>query len=495
MARKSGILLPLTSLPSRYGIGDLGPEAIRFAEFLKNAGQKVWQVLPLTVVDGGNGNSPYSPPSAFAGNFLLISPEMMLESGLLNKEDLEGLPAFAQGRVDYELVRTFKEGLLRRAWSHFKSMGERTEYEKFFALNRYWLESYSFFVTIKEMQAGKSWVQWPDGLKYRHHEALHKTWEACSEEIEFHRFVQFVFHSQMETFRSCLKQLDIELVGDMPIYMTIDSSDIWVNPHLFELNEHLEPVSVAGVPPDYYSKTGQLWGNPLYRWNTMESDGFQWWMSRLRHLLNCFDKVRIDHFRGLIDYWALPADAETAEKGLWRDAPHAHFFERLCWEFPDRPFWAENLGFLTPNIDAARRGMGLPGMIVLHFAFDDPSHNFYAPHNHTTDNVVYTGTHDNNTSLGWFEEEASPKEIANLIRYLGKEVTRDSICGDMVRMAMSSVAETVIIQMQDYLELGAKARINIPGTAFGNWEWRMMCGQISDELASHIRAITEFYGR
>ncbi|MDR2174396.1 MAG: 4-alpha-glucanotransferase [Synergistaceae bacterium] len=495
MVRKSGVLLSLTSLPSKHGIGDLGPEASRFAEFLKNAGQTVWQVLPLTAVDGGNGNSPYSPPSAFAGNPLLISLESLAASGLLDGEDLRDMPAFPHGRIDYDLVRTSKDALLRRAWSNFKDAKQWTEYDGFFSANRHWLEPYSFFAAIKEIQGGRCWYEWPDGLKFRQHEALHKIWETRSDEIMYHRFVQFVFYSQLAAFKDCLDQFNIEFVGDMPIYMTLDSADVWTNPHLFELDESMRPVSVAGVPPDYFSETGQLWGNPLYRWDAMEADGFQWWVNRLRHLLTCFDKIRIDHFRGLIGYWSSPAGSKTAEKGCWRGVPHERFFERLTWEFPSRPFWAENLGILTPDIDAARRGLGLPGMLILHFAFGNPAKNPYAPHNHTPDNVVYTGTHDNNTSLGWFENEGSPQEIANLILYMGKEVNRDTICGDMIRMAMSSVAETAVIPMQDHLELGAKDRMNIPSTPGGNWRWRMMPGQATDELASRILAMTKLYGR
>ncbi|MDR2529341.1 MAG: 4-alpha-glucanotransferase [Synergistaceae bacterium] len=495
MVRKSGVLLSVTSLPSKYGIGDLGPEASRFAEFLKKAGQRVWQVLPLTVVDGGSGNSPYSPPSAFAGNPLLISPKVMAASGLIGADDLKDAPAFTHGRIDYDLVRGCKNKLLRLAWLNFKKAGQRTEYEGFFKDNRHWLEPYSFFAALKEDHGGKCWYDWPEHLKYRHHEALHRTWEALRDEIEYHRFVQFVFYSQISSLRDCLRQFDIEFVGDMPIYMTLDCADVWANPHLFELDEQLLPISVAGVPPDYFSRTGQLWGNPLYRWDAMESDGFQWWMNRLRHLLRVFDKIRIDHFRGLIGYWAVPADADTAETGCWRSAPHQRFFERLSWEFPNRPFWAENLGVLTPEIEAARKGMGLPGMLVLHFAFGDPGQNLYAPHNHTLDSVVYTGTHDNNTSLGWFEEDGTSKEISNLTLYLGKEISRSTICGDMIRMAMSSVAETAVIPMQDYLELGEEARMNVPSTPTGNWEWRMLPGQASDHLAAHIKTLSRLYGR
>jgi 4-alpha-glucanotransferase len=473
----------------------LGPEATRFAEFLKEAGQTIWQVLPLTVVDGGNGNSPYSPPSAFAGNPLLISLDALAAAGLLDKDDLENAPPLAHGRVNYDLTRTFKENFLRQAWANFKKAGQRTEYEDFFSSNRYWLESYSFFAAIKDTQEGKCWYDWPEELKYRHHEALHKTWETCKDEIEYHRFVQFIFHSQVTALRECLDEFGIEFVGDMPIYVTLDSADVWANPHLFELDDQLKPISIAGVPPDYYSKTGQLWGNPLYRWDVMEADGFQWWMNRLHHLLTLFDKIRIDHFRGLIGYWSLPADSMTAEKGYWRGVPHERFFGRLCWDFPNRPFWAENLGVLTSGIESARKGMGLSGMLVLQFAFGDPAYNPYAPHNHMRDNIVYTGTHDNNTSIGWFEKEGTAKEISNLILYLGKEITRDTICGDMIRLAMSSVADTAVIPMQDHLELGAEARINIPSTPSGNWEWRMMPGQATKELAAHILAITQLYGR
>lgn len=493
--RKSGVLLPLFSLPSKYGIGDLGPEAVKFAEFLKNAGQSLWQVLPLTAIDGGCGNSPYSPTSAFASNQLLISPEAMVYSGLLDKEDLRNLPTFIHGKIDYDLVKNAKEKLLRLAWSNFKQSGKMTEYDEFFSANRAWLEAYSFFATIKDMQHGKCWYEWPDGLKYRHHDALHSVWEAARDEVEYHRFVQFIFHSQMASFRECLNRFRIELIGDIPIYMTLDSSDVWAHPHLFELGDDLKPVFIAGVPPDYYSATGQLWGNPLYRWDAMEADGFQWWMDRLRHLLFFFDKIRIDHFRGLIGYWSVPENADTAEKGFWRSVPHERFFARLSWEFPEKPFWAEDLGILTPDIEVARKNMGLPGMSVLQFAFGNPGHNTHAPHNHTQDNVVYTGTHDNNTSKGWFEEEGSSEELSNLILYLGKEVTSETICGDMIRMAMSSVAETAVIQMQDYLELGAKSRINIPSTPKGNWEWRMMPDQLTDELAAQIRTLTQLYGR
>ena len=493
--RKSGILLPVSALPSRYGIGDLGPEALNFAGFLKDAAQTVWQVLPLTAIDGGSGNSPYSPTSAFAGSSLLISPEALAASGLISREDLGNAPAFDPSRVDYDRVREFKDGLLRKAWLNFKRTGARSEYERFFADNRHWLEGYSFFAALKEHHGGRPWYEWPEDLKFRRHEALHRTWEAMSDTIEFHRFVQFVFFSQMTSLRSHLAERGIDLVGDVPVYVTRDCADVWLHPHLFELDEALDPVSVAGVPPDYFSATGQLWGNPLYDWNAMLAEDFRWWMERLRHLLTFFDRVRIDHFRGLVGYWSLPADAKTAEIGCWRSVPHERFFEVLRRDFPTLPFWAENLGVLTPEIEALRCDMGLPGMLVLHFAFGDPARNPYAPHNHMPVNVVYTGTHDNNTSLGWFEEDASSREIANLSLYLGHEVSRHTAADEMVRIAMASVAETAVVPMQDHLGLGSSGRINVPSTPSGNWTWRMAPGQADSRLAGRLRALTELYGR
>ena len=494
-SRESGILLPLPALPSRYGIGDMGPEALKFADFLKDAAQRVWQVLPLTPIDGGCGNSPYSPTSAFAGNPLLISPEALAASGLLSEDDLSAAPLFDEGRVDYDRVRDFKGPLLRKAWRNFKRTNSRSEYERFFADNRHWLEGYSFFAALKENRDGQPWYEWPEGLKFRRHEALHRTWVEMADEIEFHRFVQFLFASQMAALRSRLSELEIKLVGDVPVYVTRDCADIWIHPHLFDLDETLAPVSVAGVPPDYFSATGQLWGNPLYNWDTMLAEDFRWWMERLRHLLTLFDRVRIDHFRGLVGYWALPADAKTAEIGCWRSVPHESFFETLRRNFPALPFWAENLGVLTPEIEALRRDLGLPGMLVLHFAFGDPSHNPYAPHNHEPVNVVYTGTHDNNTSLGWFEEDATSQDIANLSLYLGHEVTRHTAAREMVRMAMSSVAETAVVPMQDHLGLSSSGRINVPSTPGGNWTWRMESGQAGDRLAARLRALAELYGR
>lgn len=495
MRRKSGILLPVTSLPSRYGIGDLGPEAFAFAEFLRDAGQAVWQVLPLTAIDGGCGNSPYSPTSAFAGNPLLISPDALASSGLLSREDLGEAPVFEAARVDYDRVRDFKDTLLRKAWANFKRAGTRSEYESFFSDNRHWLEGYSFFAAFKGCRGGQPWYEWPEDLKFRHHEALHRAWVEMGDEIEFHRFVQYLFASQMAELRSRLADLNIELVGDVPVYVTRDCADVWLHPHLFELDETLAPTSVAGVPPDYFSATGQLWGNPLYNWDAMLESDFRWWMERLRHLLTLFDRVRIDHFRGLVGYWSLPADAKTAEIGCWRSVPYERFFAELKRNFPTLPFLAENLGVLTPDIEALRRDMGLPGMLVLHFAFGDPAGNPYAPHNHTPVNVVYTGTHDNNTSLGWFEEDASSRELANLSLYLGHEANRQTVARDMVRMAMASVAETAVVPMQDHLELNSSGRINVPSTPTGNWTWRLTPAQADERLAARIRTLTDLYGR
>lgn len=493
--RKCGVLLPMTALPSRFGVGDLGPEALRFAEFLREAGQSLWQVLPLTVTDPGCGNSPYSPTSAFAGSPLLISPEGLVASGLLEEGDLRGAPEFPPSTVDYDAVLSFKEGLLRRAWARFRRTGGHAGFDDFRGKNLDWLEGYALFAAIKGAQGGAAWHRWPDGLKRREPGALAKFQREHPGEADYHCFLQYLFAEQMAALRVRLRDLGVELVGDVPVYVTGDCADVWQHPDLFDLDDELNPVSVAGVPPDYFSAKGQLWGNPTYDWEAMRAEGFRWWIQRLRHLLTFFDKVRIDHFRGLVAYWALPADAETAEFGEWRDVPYQEFFGRLRDAFPDMPFWAENLGVLTPEVEELRTDLGLPGMLILQFAFGNPWENPYAPHNHTPVNVVYTGTHDNNTTRGWFAEDASEGERRNLSAYLGREVRAEDAALDLTRMALASVAETAVVPMQDWLNLGAEARVNIPSTPSGNWAWRMDPSYASGGLAERLREMTALYGR
>lgn len=499
MTRKAGVLLPVTALPSGYGIGDFGPGAVKFAKFLHDAGQTMWQVLPLTTIDSGCGNSPYSPTSAFAGNYLLVSPELLIQDNLLTEEELKKLSArydFSKDieHVNYETARLFKTEILNAAYRHYLK-GDISGLREF-RENTEWLSSFSLFSVIKASQGGLAWYDWPEALKTRDTDAIAEFRAEYEHEIALQDFYQYIFFRQALSLRHHLNELGIELIGDVPLYVTLDCADVWENPELFDLDEELNPVTVAGVPPDYFSATGQLWGNPTYRWDVMESQGFDWWIRRLRNLLAIFDKVRIDHFRGLVAYWAVPAWDETAENGKWIDVPYKEFFESLKENFPSMPFWAENLGIITPDVEALRKEMNLPGMLVLHFAFGSPADNPYAPHNHTRNSVVYTGTHDNNTSRGWFENDASEEEIKNFASYIGRDVMDGYIfASEVTRLAVSSVADNAIIPMQDYLRLGAEARINVPSTPSGNWSWRMRGDAIAEGLADRIMAACKLYGR
>ncbi|MBR4195535.1 MAG: 4-alpha-glucanotransferase [Synergistaceae bacterium] len=497
--RSAGILLPVTSLPSKFGIGDFGPEALKFGKFLHDAGQKIWQVLPMTTIDPGCGNSPYSPTSAFAGNHLLISPEILADEGMITDDELTRLSAkydFGKNpeRVDYESARAFKTEILSAAYKRVMK-GSASDFREFTA-SAEWLEPFALFSVIKQVNGGIPWYEWPDDLKHKDPGAIRKFKAEYSEEIARQEFGQYIFFRQVKALHEYLNALGVEIVGDMPLYVTLDCADVWQNPGQFDIGEDLNPVTVAGVPPDYFSADGQLWGNPCYNWAAMEKDGFTWWIKRLRNLLAMFDKIRIDHFRGLVAYWAVPYGEETAKNGEWIDVPHEKFFAVLKENFPSMPFWAENLGIITPDVEAVRKDYGLPGMLVLHFAFGNPWDNPYAPHNHTRDSVVYTGTHDNNTSRGWFENDASESEINNFASYIGRGVMDGFIfASEVTRLAVSSVADTAIIPMQDYLRLGAESRVNIPSTASGNWAWRMTADAIPDGLADRIRAACRLYGR
>jgi 4-alpha-glucanotransferase len=499
--RKAGVLLHISSLPSCWGIGDFGPESVRFASFLNKAGISLWQILPVTPIEEIMGNSPYSPTSAFAGNFLFISPELLVDSGFLNKNDpdLVDPPIFSEEKVDFSGVSDFKQKLLHKAFERFNNRRDyfTDDYELFFNQNQYWLESWSFFAALKKINKGKHWHEWGDGLKYRAHEALHQAWVEYKNEIEYERFVQFVFFQQAKEFRKTVNNLKIDLVGDVPIYTTHDSADVWVKPRLFQLDKELSPTFVAGVPPDYFSKTGQFWGNPLYDWDIMnsEDDNFSWWRSRLRHSMQLFDFLRLDHFRGLVGYWSIPSDEKTAENGSWMTAPAHNFFAALRGEFPGRPFWAENLGIITQDVSSIMKDMGFPGMIIMQFAWNNISSNYYAPHNHKNDNVVYTGTHDNNTTLGWYMEDAALEEKENLSAYIGKDINEGNVCEELIRLTLSSVADYAVVPMQDFLKLGTEARFNIPSTPLGNWTWRMLPGMANENLAEEISKKLKIYGR
>ncbi|MBR2209808.1 MAG: 4-alpha-glucanotransferase, partial [Synergistaceae bacterium] len=359
-----------------------------------------------------------------------------------------------------------------------------------------WLRDFALFSVIKQVNGGAAWYEWPEDLKHREPDALKKFSKEYSDEIAWQEFYQFIFFSQAAKLKEHLKKLNIELVGDMPLYVTRDCADVWQSPELFDFDEELNPVTVAGVPPDYFSATGQLWGNPTYKWDVMEKQNFKWWIDRLKNLLSMFDRVRIDHFRGLVAYWAVPYGETTAQNGEWVDVPYEKFFAALKENFPDMPFWAENLGIITPDVEELRKKMELPGMLVLHFAFGNPADNPYAPHNHTRDSVVYTGTHNNNTSRGWFENDATNDEIKNFSSYVGRDIMDGYIfTSEVTRLAVSSVADTAIVPMQDYLKLGAESRTNTPSTPSGNWAWKMRADAIPDGLADRIKAACKLYGR
>jgi 4-alpha-glucanotransferase len=494
--RGSGILLHFTSLPSPFGIGDFGPWAYRFADFLAETKQSYWQCLPLNPTKIWYGNSPYHSTSAFGFNPLLISPELLIQEGALTHADLEPVPSFSQDRVNFDLVVPYKHLLLSRAYEQFKREGPNDEYQSFCSEQRSWLDDFALFVALKEEFKDSPWSEWPAPLRDREPEALLHARERLGGKIQEQKFFQYLFFRQWSLLKKYCNVQGIKIIGDVPIYVVYDSADAWMHPNLFNLNHEKRPVTVAGVPPDYFSKTGQLWGNPVYRWEALRSTGYEWWLTRIRHNLNLFDVVRVDHFRGFMAYWEVPATETTAVNGRWVEAPGMDFFTRLSVVFPDLPIIAEDLGTITPDVWSAMEHFGFPGMKVLCFAFDESlPRNAYAPHNHTKNAVVYTGTHDNNTVRAWFEKEADEKLKERLSRYIGREVTVINVHREMIRLAMMSVADTAVLPMQDLLGLGERARMNRPASEKGNWEWRLMPEQVTGALAEELLGMTEIYGR
>ena len=495
--RGSGILLHITSLPSPFGIGDLGPQAYKFADFLFQAKQSYWQVLPLNPTDQACGNSPYSSNSAYAGNILLISPELLLESGFLNAEDVAAIPEFSAHRCDYSSVIPYKVQLLYRAYSRFKATGiERDAFEGFCGQHRDWLEDYVLFVVIKKLNEGKIWTEWAEAFRDRDDKSLEQIKNDCRDEVEREQFLQYLFFKQWRALKTYCNERGIKIIGDIPIYVNFDSADVWRNTEIFKLNEEKRPRSVAGVPPDYFSTTGQLWGNPVYRWEVLEKTKFKWWFQRIAHNMTLIDVLRIDHFLGFVAFWEVPAHEKTAVNGTWGAAPAAVFFKALIEKFPSISLIAEDLGLVTDDVREVMRNFGFPGMKLLQFAFwDDLATHPYLPHNYVPNCVVYTGTHDNNTTRGWFEKEATKEEKVRLFNYIGREISADEVTTALIRLAMMSVANTVIFPLQDVLGLGAEALMNRPSTAHGNWEWRLMPDQNSERFCETLLALTRTYGR
>jgi 4-alpha-glucanotransferase len=495
--RGSGILLHITCLPSSYGIGDLGPEAYQFADFLRQSRQRFWQILPLNPTNTASGNSPYSSHSAFAGNPLLISPEFLVEEEFLSSSDIDSSFPFQRNRVDYRAVSQYKGRILQLAYEKNKARIERDSgFERFCHEHSHWLDDYALFVVLKEHFDGRVWSEWPVDLRDRQDQWIREYEKTWYDQILAEKFFQYLIFKQWFSLRNYCNDRNIEIIGDVPIYVNYDSSDVWANPDIFKLDEEKRPTHVAGVPPDYFSTTGQLWGNPVYCWESLKEQGYQWWIRRMEHNLKLFDHVRLDHFRGFVAYWEVAADEETAVNGTWVEAPAKDFFDTLFGRFPRLPIIAEDLGTITPDVKEMIHQLGFPGMKVLLFAFgEDLPTNPYIPHCIFVNSIVYTGTHDNNTVKGWFEHDAGPEDRNRVFRYLGRELEADKLPWEMIRLAMMTVAHTVIIPMQDVLGLGEEMRMNLPATSEGNWEWRLLPEQVTPSLAQELREMTEIYGR
>jgi 4-alpha-glucanotransferase len=491
-ARASGVLAHPTSLPGPHGIGDLGDGTFAFLDWLARAKQTRWQILPLT--PPGFGDSPYQSYSAFAGNPLLISLERLRDDGLLNDADLEH-PDFPAGQVDFSAVTAFKTGQLRRAAGRFQDgQGQalRADYERFVSEQAGWLDDYTLFMALKAEHDDANWAGWPEPERLREPAALDAARSRLESEIGVLSFIQFTFYRQWQAVHERAQQLGISIIGDIPIFVAEDSADVWANASGFQLDERARPLAVAGVPPDYFSATGQLWGNPLYDWQQMASDGYRWWIERFRAVYTLVDIARIDHFRGFANYWSVPAGEETAINGSWQPGPGRAVFDAVRAELGDLPVVAEDLGLITKDVDDLRHALGYPGMAVLQFAFGSGSDNLYLPHNLTRDTVIYPGTHDNDTTAGWYaatDEQAKD----HVRRYLS--VSGDDISWDLIRAAWLSVAETAITQLQDVLSLPTSARMNLPGRAEGNWGWRVRAYALTDEAARRLAELTELAGR
>ncbi|MEG6550976.1 4-alpha-glucanotransferase [Desulfocurvibacter africanus] len=495
--RGSGILLHITSLPSEFGVGDLGPWAERFADFLAQSKQAVWQILPIGPTTGAIGNSPYSSFSAFAGNYLLVSPERLAEEGFLSESDIEPYRLPFGAVADYQAAERNKQSMLRKAFSYFKErLPTDPDFARFRKESKYWLEDYAMFMTLKNQYGGAIWNTWPENYRDRNREALDAFSVSHSDALLYEMFVQWIFFRQWRRLLKYCNANAISLVGDAPIYVLFDSADVWAHPEFYKLDERKQPIFVAGVPPDYFSETGQLWGNPVYAWDEMERDGFSWWVKRLGHNIELFNMIRIDHFRGFAGYWEVPAGERTAINGEWIDAPGIKLFDTLSARYPYLPVIAEDLGVITPDVRELRDMFGFPGMKIVQFAFgDNIATNVDALHNHVANSLAYTGTHDNNTARGWFKQETSPEDRRRLFAYLGREVDEFSVSWALIRLVMSSVAKLAIFPMQDLLSLDADARMNKPSVADGNWAWRLLPEHMKDDMKQALREATELFGR
>lgn len=493
--RAAGVLLHPTSLPGPFGIGDLGPEARRFVDFLVAGGQRLWQVNPLGPT--GYGDSPYSGLSAFAGNPLLISPELLVDDDLLTIADLARLPPGEPDRVDFGAIIPAKRELLESAFRRYRDgaaphLAERLETFRHAPHVAAWLGDYALFAALKEHHGGAVWNTWGAGISTREPAAVKDWRHELAEQVEYHLFIQYLFREQWGRLKAYANQNEITLVGDIPIFVAYDSADVWAHRELFELDEHGNPLAVAGVPPDYFSADGQLWGNPLYDWQQAEATHFAWWIDRFRATLTVVDAVRLDHFRGFESFWRVPAGETTAIGGSWVKAPGKALFRAVGQALGSLPIMAEDLGVITPEVEALRDDFEFPGMKVLQFAFVEGSDGGFLPHRYPRNAVVYTGTHDNDTTVGWWESSPAA-ERARVEAYLGG--VHEPIQWALIRLANASVANTALYPLQDVLGLGSEARMNFPGRPAGNWFWRFEAGALSPDAAAQLRTWAELYGR
>jgi len=491
--RSSGILLHPTSLPGSYGIGDIGPAAHTWIDFLSASGCGLWQILPLGPT--GYGDSPYQCFSSFAGNPYLISPESLLNDDLLHPDDLIDRPSFPSNHVEFGRIIPWKLDLLERSFNRYQHLGSanmKREMEQFREKHSAWLEDFALFMALKEMHAGQPWHTWKEPLRDRHPNAITDAQKQYDIAIQRQIYRQFIFFRQWSMLHNLAHSKNIQIIGDIPIFVAHDSADVWSNPHLFHLDKSGKPTFVAGVPPDYFAPTGQLWGNPLYRWETHAKDGFSWWEERIRATLDLVDIIRIDHFRGFAGYWEVPGSAKTAEFGRWVPGPGKVFFQSILQSLGDLPFIAEDLGVITPDVEDMRASFDLPGMRIIQFGFDSTPQDPFLPHNFPENCVVYTGTHDNDTALGWYNR-VPEKDKAFYRSYLNRDGSDFS--WDLIRAVWSSVAIFGLAPMQDFLNLGNEARMNYPGNPSGNWAWRMAKDAPTQKLAEKIKELNYLYSR
>lgn len=487
--RASGILMHITSLPGDYGVGTLGASAYAFADFLSDGGQSYWQLLPMNPT--GFGDSPYQSCSAFAGNHYFIDPVLLVNAGLLLPEEAEALRCDAPSdRVDYGRLYENRLPTLRKAFSRFTEDGAL---DVFVGKNAHWLPDYALYMALKDRHGGAPWYQWEEPVKRRLPDALWDARRTLGEDIRFYCFTQYLFYQQWQDLRDYAHGKGIRFIGDVPIYVPLDSVEVWCSPELFQLDRDLCPTAVAGCPPDAFSEEGQLWGNPLYRWDVMKKDGYGWWLRRLSAAGEMFDTVRLDHFRGFEAYWSVPCGDETAKNGSWVKGPGMDFFRALKKQLPHLQLIAEDLGYLTEDVLQLRDDTGLPGMRVLVFAFDSREPSLYLPHTYIKNTVCYTGTHDNMTARQWFD--TAPEDSVSYAReYMGLSEQEGDVRG-MIRTAMSSISDLCVIPLQDWLELGGEARMNFPGTTGNNWVWRVLPGSCTEALSKTIYKVTGLYGR